>query len=530
MDNPSKVIKFGKDRGFLLDQIARNFRDDNFLSCVKNLLELRYLEGESETTTNRMLAENYCALLNFELSNFFCFKQLKLMVTSGDPSLIDYGIYSLLAQNYFNMGRIDLGKYYLNLAKDKESDKMKLLSQLINFAEDEGMGAPNDNEIKANEYMSEGNFEKTVEALSDDCDLKKDSNRATMSIAQLFAGDGEGALETIKSNGTDSIGDLTTLLLIYKNLNKTVEFEAVKRKLLSMDYMFLEDKFRVGLGFAFVGDDKTAYDMMKDLIDTKKAEAELQFLYALVCYNVGKYNEARELLIDLSTLNYISAFMYEYYAKVCAEHKMEKVICASALPASEYDKINAKIKDLATFDNDALYADFCKNTKFYYFVVTSDMTKFDQRLLLRLCGYSGTKVNDFFDFVLFSPRVQKSFKYQVLCEKMEFERDLMFVRGGFMKRLLVPDMEVLKRKDKKVYKAFSLAMKYIFTQDFKELDLNIILDRVNKLKFTENTTAELLAVFINFHLFNNGNRVILKTLCRLYNVPVDDFYELVSNI
>lgn len=385
---------------------------------------------------------------------------------------------------------------------------------------------------QADDFMSKGKFDKAIEVLQT-CNLDDDKTRAELSLAYFFTNKTEESLNLVLEKGKDTVLDLCNLLLIYYCDCKSFEFEKTKQKLITKQNLTTEEKFKIGLTFAQTSNLKLAKDYMNMYFADRPNDHELKFLYALVCINNFDFKEAKEILIDLKTLNPFNNYLFDYYLNICQkEDKTAKIEYVFNVPVSEYIKIQAKIKQFLTLKEEELLSAFLKNKSMFYFLFNLPQSRTIISLITNLSKIDNYSIQEYFNYIFLNNFFSSNQKisWAINRVKLDSSTGVKIVKDKIYTRIVLPNMLATKANNKSLYEAVILCCKYVLQEALfmvTNLKRNII--KLERVIASETLNPKVLATFLIWDKTKEHNTTSLSKICKYFEVSQEEFYEFTNH-
>jgi len=534
-----KVIEFKQDDKFFYRIGNQNFLNGNYECAVKYFLRAVDTSKNKSVITRcgyyLVLAQCYGMLHEFELSNFYYFRALECdafmqMVMRG------------LGENFFQMGDDIMSRVYLNkcinflessvIAKSAK-ERLKDFSTKQKF---KVVGKDNIDDVissKIDEYMSKGNFEKVIKTLEEKSDFSNAKLRAELSLSYFLVGESEKSVQLLEKYGTDTALDLCNLCLVYNAQGDYENCEKIKLKMRQKEDLTPDEYFKVGLTFAEVGDLEHAKDFIKKFFElTGAREAELHFLYGLVCLNKGDTDEAKEIFIRLKNTHPYSKFLYNFYIELCSKKDREKVEYIFSVPMHEYLMVQRKLKSVLTFSPDELKTFFLQNTDMFYFLAKLGDSNLKSNLFLRLSKIKCDKLNEFFTYILLTNSAKSSLKCEILANRIayNFSSTISLTKDDFYTKVKTTNMLSLSLTNKNLFEAVLMSVEYLISEFFlTTIDLRRIATKIDKvIKSNSQDNPNVLASFVVWSFVKDKKIVPLSKVCSYFSCSQEEFYRFIE--
>lgn len=537
MEEEKKVINIKKNSAFYLFR-ARKFceEEQDFKKALKYLrmAEQTELNEESKSLVDSIRSGAYCGLRMIPMGIFYGYKVLK----RTDGPLAD-SVYPMLARAYFMLEEYDVARFYANvyLNQHKNSPQAQYFKEM--FAEIDriqkekpALQLVNDeyllkhNLFLAHESMSQGNLEEAIKTYENMANFQNDDIRNELVMAYFFAGELDRASEIINDYGKDSVQDLISQMLIEYSLGHSEKCEKIKKRLLNIENVDMEQKYRIGASFSQVGEDELAVEYMRGYVESGIAEPELDFLYCITCINCGRGDQIKSRLLDLKLLDPFDGYIFDYYLKFCGSNKKHNFKYIFNIPRREENLINAKVKEMLVQTPEELLKEFKENEDLFYYIAKQD-TNITSLLLLKLASIDDGCLDDFFDFILLGRQTKTRLKNRIALKRagLNCTRRVCLVRDDIFSKIILPNNLATKTNNLNLYKAVMLLVEYIFI-DIANFQLTIakpVVRLERKIK-GDNVDEKVLAAYLAWDILKDARHAPLNKICKQFKITQEDFY------
>lgn len=445
------VLNFKQDDEFYFKLGKECLQNGEYFNAIKYLQKaITLIKGDNEFLTasyQLILAQAY-ALANYtELSNYYYFACL-------DCDIFAQIAFRGLGENFAKQNENIVARFYLNQCINlmetsslAQSAKIKLETLKIkNYKGFKIVGK--DGKIynqakleKAEQYMSQGKFDKAIPLFEEFGNLQDEKVRGGLSLAYFFINENKKAMEVIEQYGQENnVLDLCNLLLIYHCENEIEKFEKTKEKLRRLNVKRDEDNFKIGLAFAQINQLDLAKLYMEKFLAVAQPEPELEFLYCLTCINSKDYETANKKLIELKTLDPFKSYFYNYYLNVCKNKNEQDLNYEYCLPAKEFLNVQKKVKEYLLVEDKILMQEFLANQDLFYFIVSLPDSNTKNLLLLKLAKIDDKRLNNFFKYVLLQNEISPTQKEKIALARLSTDvvTNISLVRDRFYTKITIP--------------------------------------------------------------------------------------------
>ncbi len=533
------VLSITQDNNFYFSKANQCLSQGEYFCAIKYLNKAIALAEDKniflKCSYYLLLAQAYSFVKCQNLSNYYYFCAL-------DNEIFAQVAFRGLGENFCLEGDELTARFYLNQcinflenSQVAQSAKQKLnsMSPVRNFKVINTQTYQQDKKLAlAEKYMSGGKFDKAIELLQT-CNLSDDKTRAELSLAYFFTNKTSESLNLILSKGKNNVLDLCNLLLIYFCDYKDKEFEDTKQKILGLENLTSEEKFKIGLTFAQTNNLALAKKYMNLFFEDRPNDQELKFLYAIVCINNFDFKEAKDILIDLKTLNPFNSYLFDFYLDICKrEDKTIKLEYVFNVPVSEYLKVQAKLKQLLVMKDDELLNYFLQNTSLFYFLFNLPQSKTITSIITNLSKIDNEKVGNYFDYIFLNNMFSSNQKISWALNRISLDSStgVKLVKDKIYTRIVLPNMLATKTNNQSLYEGVILCCKYVLQESLfmvTNLKRNII--KLERIIGLEQPQPNLLAAYLTWDKTKEHHLASLNKICKYFFVTQEEFYEFTNH-
>ena len=536
-----KVIDFKKDDKFYFDKANQLLFNNEFLPSIRYFHKAIDL-AKDKTAFLRcsyylVLAQAYAKIELFDLSNFYYFKALENDVFA---QLVFRG----LGENFYSQNEVLISKFYLNQcinlydasqvaasAKEKLAEINKIEKPKLRVVNEETTVLSLDEQRKIEKYISNGKFNDVIMLMEEKKDFSNPKLRAELALAYFFTNNNKKGIELIEKFGDGSLTDLCNLLLMYFNSNDEKNYNKIKEELLNFKIEDDEQYFKIGLTLAQTEQFEKAKEYMKLFLNRNPFEVELKFLYAITCLNCNDRLEAKNIFIDLKTLDPFNSYVLNYYLNLCNSEESVKLQYIFNLPLSEYSKVQNIVKEIILFSNLDLLNFFNNHEDLFYFLARNEETLLVKSLFLKLSKIDDENVREFFDYVLISENFKDKTKGEIalnlLSQDSNFKVSL--VRNKIYTKIVLPNNLATKSNNQKLFEAMILSVKFILFEVFL-MNVNLKREIIKLERIIKQSKVDefVLASFICWDYLKDKKVATLNKICKYFAVSQQDFYKFLE--
>jgi len=533
----NKILEFKKDDKFFFKKGNELIAGGEVNKAIVYLQKAINLSKEKNLFLRGsyylVLAQAYSLINCLDLSNYYYYCALKNDVFA---QLVFRG----LGENLISQEDELTARFYLNecvnlLETSEVAKSAKARLETLNKSKKKFRVISGKSEgaiQEAEMLMSQGKFEQVVDVLEKDGSFENEKLRAELSLAYFFLNRTQDGRQLIETHGTDCIFDLCNLLLIYYCEEDIKKYEEVKSKIRDKKDINNEEYFKIGLTFAQTQDYELAKLYMQQYLSTGNIEPELKFLYAILLINKKDFSEAKNILIDLKSIDPFNSYVFDYYLNICKTENLEaKLEYIFSVPVSEYLKIQNTIKDFLVLDQQELLNQFNQNTSLFYFLASVPDTATKATILQKLSTIEDKNLDDYFEYVLLSNTTKNSLKNKIMLNRLSLDNTTMacVVKDKIFSKIIIPNNFATKHNNPNLQQGLMLSVKYFIEQN---LILNVSLKRVviklEKLLGQDKNEPEVLAAIIVWEYTKQRKLVSLSKICKYFNISQEQFYDFVN--
>lgn len=535
-----KVLSFNKDDKFYFKKA------NEFLSNNQFVLAIRFLNKAIDLSQNKapflkcsyylVLAQAYSAVKLYELSNIYYYKAL-------ENDIFAQLVFRGLGENFYLIGNVNASKFYLNQcvnlletsqvatsAKAKLYDIEKNEKPLFRVvSSEEGLSLEEQNKVE--KLISLGKFNQVINLMETKNNFSNSKLRAELALAYFFTGQTQKGINLINKFGNGSLTDLCNLLLMYYNKNDSKNYNKVREKLLNFSVEDDEQLFKIGLTLAQTEDYIKAKEFMEVFLEKNPYEWELKFMYAITCINCNRKDVAKNILLDLKTLDPYNNYIINYYLDICNKDDTNKLQYIFNLPISEYTKVQNKVKEFLFLSNEELLKAFNNNEDLFCFLANNEETNLVKLLFIKLSLIEDQNIKSFFDYCLLTENLKEKTKNEIVVNILSQDgaTNVSVVKNKIFTKIVVPNVLATKANNPNIFEALQHVIKFMLSE---ALLMNINLKReiikIERIIKQEKTNPSVLATFICFDYLQNKKKVSLNKICKFFNVSQQDFYKFLE--
>ncbi|MBQ3047551.1 MAG: hypothetical protein IJD48_00870 [Clostridia bacterium] len=533
----NKIIDFKKDDKFFFkkgNELIAGGEVNKAIVYIQKALNLAkdknlFLKGSYYL----MLAQAYSLINYIDLSNYYYYCALKSDVFA---QLVFRG----LGENLINQGDELTARFYLNecvnlletsdVAKSAKArlemlNKSKKKFRIINGKTDLSIQ-------KAEELMSQGKFDEVVEILEGDGDFSNEKLRAELSLAYFFLNKTQKGKQLVEDYGTDCVFDLCNLLLLYYCDEDKQKYEEIKRKVRDRKDLNNEEYFKIGLTFAQTQEYDLAKLYMQQYLSGSNIEPELKFLYAILLINKKDFGEAKNILIDLRSLDPFNNYVFNYYLNICKTEVLEsKLEYIFSIPVGEYLKIQQTIKDYLVLNKEELLLKFNENIDFFYFISSLPDTATKSALFQKLSLIEDKNLDEFFEYVLLSNTTKNSIKNKIMLNRLSLDNasTVCVVKDKIFSKITIPNNFATKHNNEQLQQGLMLSVKYFIEQGIiLNINLKRVVIKLEKILNQDKNLPEVLAAIIVWEYTKQRKLLPLNKICKYFNISQEQFYDFAN--
>ena len=535
-----KILSFNKDDKFYFK------RANDFLAKNQFIPAIRFLNKAIELAENKtlfikcsyylVLAQAYSSINFYELSNFCYYKAL-------ENDIFAQLVFRGLGENFHYLGDNLISKFYLNQCVNLLETSQVALSAKTKLAEIENSERPNfkiiksednlsiDEQNKVKKLISLGKFSQVINLIKTKNNFSNPELRAELALAYFFTGETQKGIDLINQFGNESLTDLCNLMLMYFNVGDINNYNLTREKILNYKTENDEQLFKIGLTLAQTEDYQKAKEYMQNFLQKNPYEWELKFLYAITCINCNQKDTAKNILIDLKTIDPYSKYTINYYLNICNNNTTNKLQYIFNLPLSEYTKVQNKVKEFLTLSNEQLLNAFNQNEDLFYFLANNEETNLIKTIFLKLSLIDDQNLKKFFDYCLLVENLKEKTKNEIVLNLLSQDsaKSVVFVKNKIFTKIVVPNILATKANNQNVFESLQLVLKFIISE---EILMNVNLKR--QIILTERIIKQnkvdpyVLASYITFDYLKNKKATSLSKICKYFGITQQEFYKFVQ--
>jgi hypothetical protein len=271
---------------------------------------------------------------------------------------------------------------------------------------------------------------------------------------------------------------------------------------------------------------------MQQFLSTENVEPELKFLYSITLINKGDYAEAKNILLDLKSLDPFNSYVFDYYLSICNSENLEsKLEYIFSVPVSQYLKIQQQLKDYIVLDSEKLLQQFNENTNLFYFFASLPDSSTKTAILQKLSLIEDKNLDDYFEYILLSNSTKNSLKNKIMLNRLSLDNTNMvcMVKDKIFYKITIPNNLATKNNNKNLYQALMNVLKYFVEQN---IILNINLKRVviktEKIIGDDKILPQILACFLVWEYTKQRKIVTLSKICKYFEITQEEFYNFLN--
>ena len=538
MEQEKKVLSIKESPMFYINHARQILNEGgDFRRCLAyiHMAEKFELNNDQQQLLYSIYIEAYFSAGMLQMSIYYCYKALKTLNLS-----LHNIIFVMLSRYFFLMGEYDVARFYSNvyLNLDENSEQAKYCNHLRKEIDKKTNIKPmprivnedylyKQNIALAHELMSKGDVSNAIKCYEEIGNFENEDVRNELVMAYVFDEELQKASDLINKYGKDSIQDLISKMIVEYSLGNRESFEKAKKELLARDIRDYEQKYRIGASFSQVNEPKLAMEYMQDYVESGMAEAELDFLYCIVCINCGFGEKAKSRLIDLKTVDLFDRYIIDYYIKACSTDGKHNYKYIFNLPKREENIVNTKIKEMLVQTPEKLLEEYKNNEDMFYYIAKQN-SNISNLLLLKLASIDDNRLDDFFDFVLFGKQVKDNLKNRIALKRagLNCAKQVCVVRDDIFSRIILPNNLATKTNNIHLFNAIMLFVEYVLN-DISNFQLTIakIVVKVERKIKNDDVDEKILASYIAWETFRESKRFSLNKICNKFKISQEDFYD-----